>query len=182
MKFILVIFLYVVSGSIQAQHDPEKIYWQEEPLTWKDFRAQPVKNSPYKANTNAGLSYSWSLKKENEVIELQYEVFSFFNPEGSWVFPESKSEYLLAHEQLHFDITELHARKLRKELEHVSVNQLEKNPKEVLNSFYKRIEKERAAMQQRYDRETNHSINKEAEAKWQEFVREELEMLSNYQA
>ncbi|UJH92241.1 DUF922 domain-containing Zn-dependent protease [Antarcticibacterium sp. 1MA-6-2] len=95
--------------------------------------------------------------------------------------PSSKSDYLLSHEQLHFDITELHARKLRKHLSHLSIDQLSKKPKEVLNSFYTKVEKERAAMQLQYDRETKHSLNKEAEAKWQLFVKEELQKLEDYQ-
>lgn len=181
MRLFFIIFLLAITG-LQAQHDPEKIYWQEEPLSWEDFQAKPDKNSSFQANTNAGLSYSWNLRNENGVVSLRYEVFSYFNPESSWVVPSSKSDYLLSHEQLHFDITELHARKLRKVLASLKVEQLGKDPKRVLNSFYSRIEKERALMQQKYDRETNHSLNKEAEARWQKYVKEELGKLKDYQA
>lgn len=180
MRIFVILFLFAITG-LQAQHDPEKIFWKDEPLSWDDFRASPVKESPFKANTNAGISYSWNLKNENGVISLNYEVYSFFNPHSSWVMPTSKSDYLLNHEQLHFDITELHARKLRKALKNLKIEELQKDPKAVLNSFYTKIEKERSAMQHKYDRETNHSINKEAEAKWQKFVKEELSKLQDYQ-
>lgn len=180
MRLIFFLFLLAHNG-VQAQHDPEKIYWQDEPLSWEDFKARPAKGSSFKANTNAGLSYSWNLKNENGVVSLKYEVYSFFNPQSSWVLPDSKSDYLLKHEQLHFDITELHARKLRKALASLEVGKLGKDPKAFLNSYYTRIEKERAVMQQRYDRETNHSLNKEAEARWQQFIKEELSKLKDYQ-
>lgn len=176
-------FILLLSGIFgsYAQETGGKIYWQEEPLTWNDFQAPPVKSSPYQANTNAGLSYSWGLRAENGIVELQYEVLSYFNPHLSWVVPASRNEYLLKHEQLHFDITELHARKLRRELANVTVDKLGKNAKSVLNAYYKRVEKERDLMQRKYDKETNHSINKEAEAKWQKFVKEELDKLKDYQ-
>ncbi len=181
MRILFFFFLLAGSG-LQAQPNPEKIYWQDEPLSWIDFKAAPVKESPFQANTNAGISYSWNLKNENGVISLLYEVYSFFNPHNSWVVPTSKSDYLLAHEQLHFDITELHARKLRKALSNVKMQQLGKDPKTFLNSLYSKFEKERSAMQQKFDRESNHSMNKEAEAKWQIFVKEELDRLKDYQA
>ncbi|MCM4159634.1 DUF922 domain-containing protein [Antarcticibacterium flavum] len=178
-----IIFLFLLAGQgLHAQNNPEKIYWQDEPLSWEDFKARPDKSSSFQANTNAGLSYSWNLKNENGILSLRYEVFSYFNPESSWVVPTSKNDHLLTHEQLHFDITELHARKLRKELSNLQIEQLGKDPKRVLNSFYSRIEKERAVMQQKFDRETNHSMNREAEAKWQKFVKDELAKVKDYQA
>lgn len=180
MKLLLFFALWVGCANLQAQHDPEKLFWKEDPLTWEDFQAPVDKRSSFQANTNAGLSYSWGVRNENGIVSLQYEVLSFFNPHLSWVVPTSKSEYLLSHEQLHFDITELHARKLRQHLAQVSIDELGKNPKEVLNSFYTKVEKERTAMQLNYDKETNHSLNKEAEAKWQQFVKTELKKLKDY--
>lgn len=181
MRSFLFFALWVASASLQAQHDPEKLFWKEDPLTWSDFQAPVDTNSSFQANTNAGLSYAWGVKNDNGIISLQYEVFSFFNPHLSWVVPTSRTDYLLRHEQLHFDITELHARKLRKHLADLSIDKLGKKPKEVLNSFYTKVEKERAAMQLQYDQETNHSLNKEAEAKWQQFVKEELKKFKDYQ-
>lgn len=173
MKFFLIAFLF--SGThFWAQEERDKVFWEKNGLTWINFEAQPNANSSFHANTNAGLSYSWGLKNDNGVIELEYEVKSYFNKKGSWVKRGSKNEYLLKHEQVHFDITELHARKLRKKLSEINVNTLGKEPREVLNKYYKVIEKERGLMQQKYDRETNHSLNKNAQLKWQEFVETEL--------
>lgn len=181
MKFYTFLFLLMVFIGATAQENPQKIYWKEAKLSWDDFKAKPIPDSPFHANTNAGLSYSWGLKNENGKIELNYEVRGFFNPNSSWVDPKSKTnDYLLQHEQLHFDITELHARKLRKKLAELRIEQLGKNPKSSLNKLYEDIEKERAAMQLKYDRESNHSINKEGEAKWQNFVKRELKKFENF--
>ncbi len=161
--------------SFASAQDSEKIFWKEGGLSWEDFKSSPLKSSSFHANTNAGISYSWSVKNENGIVALKYEVLSFFNPNGSWVKPESKNDYLLQHEQLHFDITELHARKLREKLSEIKISQLGKDPKTVLNKYYQTLERERALMQQKYDLETNHSLNKETEAKWQEYVKRELQ-------
>ena len=76
-------------------------------------------------------------------------------------------EYLLAHEQLHFDISELHARKLRKALNEYEIG---RSIRQDLKSLYNRIESERVSMQNRFDKETSHSENREEEMRWRKFV------------
>jgi hypothetical protein len=175
MKVLLNFSLLFLVFSANAQQAQDKIFWEGNKLTWDDFRAKPDRSSSFQANTSAGLSYSWGVRNENGVVTLNYEVFSYFNPNSSWVYPESRNNaHLLSHEQLHFDITELHARKLRKKLSEVKIDQLGKDPRAALNKLYENIEKGRAAMQMKYDKETSHSINKEAEARWQEFIGEEM--------
>ena len=174
MKYSFAIFLIFSGLFLQAQEEADKIFWKKEGLTWVHFEAPPDETSTFHANTNAGLSYSWGLKNVNGIIELEYEVKSYFNTMGSWVRKDSRNDHLLKHEQLHFDITELYARKLKKQLAEVNVNALGKQPREILNRYYKIIDKERTLMQQKYDKETNHSIDKNAQARWQEFVEREL--------
>lgn len=181
MKTAFTLLILMVFFGARGQQDSDKIFWKENSLTWADFRAAPNKNSAFQANTSAGLSFSWGIRKENGVVTLKYEVQSYFNPDGSWVVPESRgSEYLLSHEQLHFDITELHARKLRKNLSEIDVEDLGKDPRKDLNRLYEIIEKERAAMQLKYDKETNHSLNREAQARWQENVKKEINKFENF--
>jgi hypothetical protein len=170
-------FLLVLSISrlAFAQSEDLKIYWSEEThLTWEDFQGVPLEKTLFHANTNTGLSYSWGLKGTSQRMELDYKVETFFYPEQSWVQPASKSEYLLKHEQLHFDISELHARKLRKLLANVDGSKLNKDSRDYLNKLYEKIDKERSAMQKAFDKESNHSLNTEAELKWQQFIEEEL--------
>lgn len=173
MKFFLV-FLFGFSINAFAQHD-EKIYWVQDGLTWEDFKAQPDEDSKFDANTNAGLSFSWGVKNIDGAIELTYEVISYFNPHLSWVKSESDNEYLLKHEQLHFDITELHARKLLKKLAEVNPRSLSNDPKAVLTRIYQAVEKERTTMQQKFDKESRHSIDKDGEARWRHYVKAELQ-------
>lgn len=176
MRFFLILFLFLTG--ISNGQEKEKLQWKENrPLTWKNFKARPKKTVPYEANTNTGISFSWKYSTESGFPVLEYEIVSNFYPESSWVKNVEESEYLLGHEQVHFDITELHARKLRQAIDNYKMG---KNIKQELNRLYENIERERVIMQNSFDLETNHSRNKDAEAKWRKFVSEELRRWKKY--
>jgi len=101
---------------------------------------------------------------------------SFF-PEQSWYKPNIADAHVLGHEQLHFDITELHVRKFRKRISLLKVSNTIKGELRELN---KTINKELAAMQDNYDAETNYSRNIENQSKWKTYISDELEKLSKY--
>ncbi|TRO65274.1 DUF922 domain-containing protein [Christiangramia sabulilitoris] len=174
---LLVICIFLFSG-ITAQEKTEKIKWQaNRPLSWNDFKAKPDYTNSYSANTNSGFSYSWTYSTASGKPVLEHEVHTNFYPGKSWVKDVQDKEYLLAHEQLHFDISELHARKLRRELENYIPG---RNIRQDLKKIYNSIEAQRVAMQNKFDRETSHSANKVAEEKWRDFVSKELEKLERY--
>ncbi|MDT0676046.1 DUF922 domain-containing protein [Autumnicola musiva] len=161
-----------------SQQENEKIKWQEnQPLVWSDFKGKPVALSPFKANTNAGISFSWSYSSKNGVAKLDYVIESFFYPQSSWKKEIIKKDYLLAHEQVHFDIAELHARKFRKAISEYEIGE---NIKKDLIALYKKFEQQQKAMQQKFDSDTNHSKIEEEELKWREFVQEELKKYKAY--
>ena len=156
-----------------------KLKWEENGLSWTNFQAAPDPKSPFSANTSSGISYYWSMKGSAAGKEYQYEVTSYFLPKESWVKGGGASENLLAHEQLHFDITELHARKLRKALVEFDFDNA-RNLKAELQALYTNIEKERALMQRDFDVETKHSMYEAAQLKWQRTIKAELEKLEKF--
>lgn len=177
MKLSLAVFAFFLLAELPAQ-SIQKLQWESErPLDWADFKAVPKQNIPYEANTNSGISFSWNYSNESGEPVLEYEVNTNFYPEKSWVKEVEDNHYLLAHEQLHFDISELHARKLRKAIDDYKMG---RNIRRELNLLYENIEKQRVQMQNQFDVETNHSQNKYAEAKWQHFITEELKDLEDY--
>jgi len=93
-----------------------KIEWSaDRKLTWDDFKGEPdTANFPNTlALTNSGFGYESGI---NMFKDGQVFVQSVFNTNLSWVVPEGRNDYVLRHEQIHFDITEIYSRKLRKEL------------------------------------------------------------------
>jgi predicted secreted Zn-dependent protease len=110
--------------------------------------------------------------KTSEVV-----IKCFFNRNKSWT-KEKKSDYLLEHEQLHFDITELFVRKLRKQL-----NDLGNNCKRLnshIEHYYKENYKEFVAYQNAYDNETKHSLDTEKQKLWKEKIARELDRLKPF--
>lgn len=170
--FIL-LFLMIPVMEVFAQLPANRVQWQDEPLNWKDFKGEPELQNPFDANTNSGISYSWSLRTSEKGTEFLYKVDVFFYPDLSWVKPGKKDARLLAHEQLHLNISELHGRKLRKAMAEYDPD-LKSDIKKVLERIYQKNEISRRQMQEKYDRETNHGQNEAAQAKWENFIEAEL--------
>ena len=160
-------------------NDKEKIQWDaSRQLTWDDFKGKPGGSGSYVASTNSGISFSYSIGTRNGEAFFNYTVKSNFYPNQSWYLPEAASEYILKHEQTHFDISELHARKLRERLSKVEASKEVKNK---LDYIYNEIEKERRAMQSAFDKDSDHSKIREEEYRWRAYVAEELERYHEWQ-
>jgi hypothetical protein len=169
MKILLAFILFFISI---PQNDSEKIKWKEnQKLTWNDFRGKPVRSASFVASTNTGIAFQYSYSNTNGKIDVNYSVESFFNPDGSWYLPERVSPYILAHEQAHFDISELHARILRKNLEG---KKFSKKVKSEIESIYQKVEQQRRAMQTKFDAETDHSRNEKKEIEWENYIAKKL--------
>lgn len=180
MKAIFLTFFLFCSSFVFGQNEKEKIQWNKNrPLTWSDFKGKPSPSNDYKASTNSGMSISWSLSESgNKVTLVDYEVKANFYPESSWKKEDiQKKDYILAHEQLHFDISELHARKLRKALAEYEGG---KNVQKELKDIYRKHEKERQKMQNTFDAESDHSRIEEEELRWRDYVQKELEKYRAY--
>jgi hypothetical protein len=173
------LLIFLISFGASAQMEDERLSWKENSLTWSDFEGAPDPNSPFSANTSSGIFYSWSMRGSSLGKKYKYEVASFFIPQKSWVKVGKASANLLAHEQLHFDITELFARKLRQEMVEFDFEK-SKDVKSDLQALYKKMEMERALMQKKFDVETRHSMNEAAQLEWQKLVKEELKWLEQF--
>ena len=92
-----------------------------------------------------------------------------------------KTDYILAHEQAHFDITEIHARKLYEAIYHYELNPA--TFKNDIADIYNRIVKEKEEMQEAYDGETDHSRKRMLQYNWLEKIDKLLadsEVFANY--
>jgi hypothetical protein len=176
----LLLFMLVCLVSIPFESEPTKMQWNaQRQLTWEDFQGVPNLGADYVASTNSGISFSFSYQVSDGVMTMQYEVLSNFYPELSWFKPTKVSEYILKHEQTHFDITELFARKLRKAMAETSFSN---KPKQEVNAIYEQIERARRKFQNQYDRETEHSKNKSAEMQWRNLVAQELQKYDRWKS
>ncbi len=170
MKLITTALVLLLLHPIAVEE--EKIVWSEDrKLSWEDFKGVPDGPPDYVASTNSGVSFSFSYKEINGVSEIDYTVRGNFYPNLSWYRPSKVSDYILEHEQMHFDISELCARKLRKALETIPQDKDFKGKAEVI---YQQNEKERRELQAQYDTDSDHSNNHEEEYRWRAYVSEQL--------
>lgn len=153
--------------------------WQENvQLKWSDFKGQPQDLGAIVAITSSGISFKLSIKENNrKVTGFETQIQAHFYPKRSWVHKKKSSDHLLAHEQLHFDITELHVRKFRKEVTQLSISN---NIKRDLNQTYARINKDMAVMQHKYDTETNYSRDGNSQSAWKQKIHDALKDYSAY--
>jgi hypothetical protein len=165
------------TSNVFAQ-DEEKPWRAGEQLSWSDFKGEPDFEHPYAAITYSGMSYGFSAEIVNGKVWVTYNVKSFFVANKSWVKRwYSKDKKLLKHEQLHFDITELFARKFRKRLSDMSFTE---NVKSEIKKVYQDITAEKVKLQKLYDIETDHSKNAIAQKKWQIKIETELQNLIKF--
>ena len=139
------------------QNDEETITWNESyKLTWDDFKGPSDKNSDAVAITASGITFSYSIQKANDrVVDFKVNIFTHFYPNKSWVKLDRANDHILAHEQLHFDITELHARKFKYQVSKLKASQ---NIAQLIDQLHSNINKAVYEMQKRYDYESDNSI------------------------
>ena len=96
------------------------ILWQEnKKLKIQDFKADnkdtiKVNRQQFLGAISAiRIEYSSFQRNKNSVPE--FSIKTYFDPNESWML--LKNDYVLQHEQIHFDLTELYARKMRKSVE-----------------------------------------------------------------
>lgn len=130
------------------------------PITWKDFAGVPRYFSRY----DAGISSTIYLAYDSTL--RQYYAYAAQDNNYSWARPDlqdSTDAYLLNHEQYHFNITEIHARMLNNYIRMHPEHKAEDYERKLL-----RLQEELYYMQDDYDNESGHSINR-AEQRWWEY-------------
>jgi len=171
VAILLVIALGSISLTLGLNGDAfakvsDDVFWSaEHPLQWADFQGIPdYENDFVKALTASSIRYSYGC--ENGYVS--YHIESVFKKSQSWVKEEARTTYHLSHEQLHFDITELFARKLNDALDK------EQFPCHRMYAFEQTIRKYLRSWrneQTKYDRETFFSVKRDEQADWEFEIR-----------
>lgn len=100
-------------------------------------------------------------------VHMEYEVCAVMDSSRSWL-ADKFDKGTLAHEQAHFNITEIFARRLRKELRHTkSVDKAKGLFRAHLNAMERK--------QKEFDKD--HKSEYGVEPSWEEWIRNELERL-----
>ena len=161
---------------VSFEADEDQILWQPEyRLSWDDFLCEPLRNTEAVALTSTTLGLAYRIQNG----KLSYNINCGFSKKRSWAL--LKTPYILAHEQAHFDITEIYARKLNQQLKETRFSKGASMQGQV-NAIYEKMMKEKEAFQELYDGETSHSRNKAKQAKWLNKIDEMLAASQPYAA
>src|SRR5689334_12495496 len=120
-------------------------------LTWSDFKGSPDPSSTNAALTNSTITVEFGYNNKG----LTHTIKCRFNKLLSW--GRIRNDYILNHEQGHFDIAEAHARLLHKNLLDYTFNS--KTVSDDINRIYSDAMKLHVTMQKEYDEVTNHSLD-----------------------
>ena len=173
----ILIWLLIAINFISINKNPEiddKVLWGDKIIEWSDFVGSP----PLGYNTTTGAVTTARIEmvkpRQQRFTIPKIEVFCYFIKSKSWTVV--KDDYSLAHERLHFDISELYARKIRKAFD--SLNKAEvvdvSKYKDCWNSYLNQVED----FQKTYDTEVYN--NKERQLEWGKKIKSELNKLKKY--
>lgn len=142
-------------------------------LAWDDFRG----TAPLSGQEGALTAYSLFYGIRCSGQHFQFRVVAAFLPHDSWVKPVVLSDAqrrvnTLQHEQTHFDIAEVYARRMRQRFAEVY------NPcgtsREALDTIANRYITDEAGAQARYDDETRHGLTAARQRQWDADVKRML--------
>lgn len=154
----------------------DTIVWQADSLLKKeDFKAHSKGSSGPLGFTAAAL---FLYPGENEGQLIFYVEALFFKSKSYIV---KYSEYVLKHEQLHFDIAELYARKLRKKITDTDFKKV-KDIKGEIMKYYKQTFNEFSKEEDKYDKDTQHGVNPAKQQVWNEDIQKRIKELDAYSA
>lgn len=176
VPFVLIFFLF--SFQLDEEEESTTLKWNSErTLTWKDFSGKIDTESSFDAWTYSGISYVYSWYYQDDAIRADLNAWAYFDTEQSWIKKGKMTPELLAHEQLHFNIAELHCRHFEERVDKFTYTL---NVESEIDSIYNVAFEEMLAMQIQYDLETDHFKNVEGQKKWNQFVSDELKRLEEY--
>jgi lipopolysaccharide export LptBFGC system permease protein LptF len=156
--------LFVCVTVIQANN---LIPWNaSRKLTWNDFKGDPDPHTSNAALTSSNINIEFGYDETG----FQYSISCNFDKNRSWV--RIKNNEVLAHEQGHFDLAEIYARKLNKTLKAYHFNA--KTASKDINQLYEDAMKQHRLTQTQYDQETDFSRNRPKQEEWLAKIEQQL--------
>ena len=155
--------------------NPEKgdtIFWSPiRKMTWTDFTGTMPKTTKYSAQIFNNFEYFAPLALKNGVLCIDLQMKVYMLKSSSWTSSSSLSEYSIAHEQLHFDLTKIVVERFKQKAGKVlTVDNYDSDLQLLFIDMYREMNR----LQKEYDDESLHSINVLGQQKWQQFVDGEL--------
>lgn len=159
-------------------YETEIVWSADRKLTWDDFKGVPDRkafpNALAVTNSGFGFETGFNAFKAGNLF-----VQATFNNYGSWVIPKGRTDYVLRHEQIHFDLTEIYSRKLRKAFADAKIKPQESaRAKQIFDAIFAELNKR----QEKYDNETKRGEKDSTQKYWESVVEIELAKYDLYKS
>lgn len=172
-----VIFLFT-SFSIDKEHFIE---WNKNrKLTWNDYQFVIQNTLQRRALAMTATNIEYTIYEQKGVAP-RFVIKNYFNKDYSWSRTTRKD--ILQHEQLHFDISELYTRKMRRDLGLMTKQNIQ-DIELYLNQF-EELNQDMITNQRRYDKETHFNIGdgenlSKIQTFWIDSIQNELNKLNAF--
>jgi len=176
--FLILIKLAGIS-KVQDKHfsgkvERDTIFWtKERKLAWNDFKGIVPKDAKYYvlAKTFSGIRSKTTKGPDGRPT---FRVESYFIPSKSW--SRTSDEQTLLHEQLHFDISEIYARRIRKAFDSLKARNV--SDIKIYEGTYREYVKRCFKTNDEYDDQVYYDSSKQK--KWKENVTRQIEDLKAF--
>ncbi|PHN06290.1 DUF922 domain-containing protein [Flavilitoribacter nigricans] len=179
--FLLLLFPFLATHfgfAPNAASFEEEIVWSgDRRLSWEDFKGIPSGRQITGAVTYSTIKATPSVAGYfNNRIEV--DVKAIFRCDRSWAKDKAKeSDYLLNHEQRHFDIAEVYARKIRTALQdhHITPRNYPRIKAQVIEPLFR----EYVNFDKSYDKTTVHGLSSDLQEEWDHKIDEALGLIES---
>jgi AraC-like DNA-binding protein len=187
---VLLSFLLAVTFYSSARPLPpaQLLCWQAgRKLRWEDFQAPanvlPTDDPFFWTSAASCAPVLQVIGTKDAAGRNNFYVTAALDKSRSWVRDSAlaRSDQVLAHEQLHFDICELIARRLRQRIAQV----YQASGDVFTLAFRQELQQllaEQAVLNTRYDHETAHGLLRAQQQQWQQLLVRELAQVAAYES
>jgi hypothetical protein len=145
-------------------------------LNMNDLRGNPPAETGLRSE--GVISFTYSAEKRND--SLYVTVNNLFD-EQSWINKKDFNKaVLLQHEQAHFDLNEVYARKFREKI--VNCKFVPAAAEKQLQEIYLSVKEEALNKHVQFDKESMHSANISSQRNWRNQIQQDLNDLDTFSA
>lgn len=151
--------------------DTDYLEWSETPLKFSDFKGTAPKNSASPVNLSTMISFQ---TKQVQGSPPEITIYNRMDRNASWI--NSKKEEILRIQQIHFNTSELYARKIRKEMEKMNDSKIIEREKytEAIKKYTSKLHKIQKSKKVLLEDQPN-LINL-----WDKQIKDSLNIFKNY--
>jgi hypothetical protein len=180
MKNLLVIVCFFFAGTqafgqLSKKMAQDTLIWTSDYfLSKEDFKA---KRSAYGNKVPAYVTTAIYIYQKENNGQLMFYVEGILLKSKS--FMKEETPYTLRHEQLHFDICELYARKLRQKISQKDFTKVRDLVGEI-QKIYDKTSADWHKEEEKYDNDTQHGINAAKQQLWNDTIAKQLQDLEAF--